>query len=273
MSLEEVVKNRPERESREEISLKSGETRVVVLLKGATVSRWTIGETEILYPYQTIQTDKGPKIRGGIPILFPIAGLPEKTGRFSKLSQHGFARDMLWTEFYPRLGDDKTILELHADRRIKKQYPFDFGLATQITIEEDLLKCELVVANNGRKDSLPFVFGLHPYFQISPEERQRMETNISGFEPDDEKLKEALIFDWQREVKIEIPGKGLITMKPSLEFKKLVIWTDGKGDYICFEPWTSGPFTIDKEGKRITLPPGKDIKLSLEMQFQQPSGL
>jgi len=268
LELKEVARHRPEGKPREELTLVFGETRAVISPKGATVSRWTVGETEVLYPYQTIQTNKGPKIRGGIPILFPKPGPPEKKGQFSKLPQHGFAREMLWTEFHPPAGVDTTIFSLHADKNTREQYPFHFGLAAQITVEEGLLKYELVVANNGEKEVMPFVFGLHPYFQISPEERQGIKTNIPGFKADDEVLKKAALFDWQEEIQIEIPGKGLITMNPSPEFRKLIVWSDGKGPYFCFEPWTSGPFTIDKEKERITLPPKRDIKLSLDIRFQ-----
>lgn len=267
MSLEEVAKERGEGKLRKEINLIYGKTMAVVLPKGATVTRWTVDGTEILFSHQTIQTDKGPKIRGDIPILFPIAGPPGKEGLSAKLPQHGFARDKPWTEFHPRLGANKTILSLYADKETRKQYPFEFGLAAEITVEKGLLRYELVVANRG-EEAMPFVLGLHPYFQVSPEERQGIQTNIPGFEVDDEVLKGSSILDCQREIRIEIPGKGLITMNPSEEFKKLVVWTDGKGPYICFELWTSGPFTIDREGERMTLSPGKDIKLSLEIQFQ-----
>src|SRR4030042_7025194 len=85
--------HQPEAHSQNEIVLISGDTKAVILPQGAMIKEWEVGDNGVLFPSQTIEG----KLRGGIPILFPIAGTPKQDGEFVKLPQHGFARENLWT--------------------------------------------------------------------------------------------------------------------------------------------------------------------------------
>ncbi len=245
--------------------LVSENTEAVVSRLGSMVMEWKVGKKDVLYLLQMVDG----KLRGGNFFVFPIAGPPTKEGEFPNLPQHGFARDKKWTGWVSP-GGNEAFLDLHADSETREVYPHNFSLAAHITLEEGVLKYELGIGNKNPKEEMPFVFGLHPYFQLpSLDVLPRIETNLPDFKPEIEALKKSLISDCPEEdIKIKIPEWGEVTMIPSKEFKKLVVWTDGRGPYLCFEPWTSGPFTIDKKEERTVIPPEGTLKLAFEMQFQ-----
>ncbi len=271
----------PEAYSQHEVVLTSGSSEVRASRFGAMIMGWRDGGKEVLFPLQLIDG----KLRGGIPFLWPKPGLVSKKRQFSRLPQHGFAREIFWPgravsglshEIVDQemathnLGKSDTLsLGLYANEKTKAIYPYDFGLGVGIELRGYALIYEVGVANRG-KEEMPFVFGLHPYFQLpSLKALSGVRTNIPGFKPDLEALKESLICEPPKgEVKIEIPEQGLITMSFSAAFKKIVVWTDGRGPYLCVEPWTAGPLAIEDPEKRINLPPNGYRSFSLAMQFQ-----
>ena len=68
----------------------------VVPERGAICSRLRIGGSEVLYLDPATLADPTKNVRGGIPVLFPIAGKPDPG---SALKQHGFARNLPWEPF------------------------------------------------------------------------------------------------------------------------------------------------------------------------------
>jgi len=267
--------------SQHEVVLTSGSSEVRVSRFGAMIMGWKDGERDILFSLQMV----GGKLRGGNFLLWPCPGLASKKGQFSDLPQHGFAREIFWSGYVGAglsheivdqemavhgLGKSDTLaLGLLANEETKAVYPYDFGLGAGIELRGHVLTYEIGVANKGDEE-MPFVLGFHPYFQLpSLDALPGIKTNIPGFEPELEALKRSLICDLPKEdIEIEIPKWGLITLAPSEGFQKLVVWTDGRGPYLCVEPWTSGPFTLDEPDERINLQPGGYESFSLTMQFQ-----
>ena len=81
------------------------ETQASVALapgRGGMVTRFRVGETNVLYMDLDSLHDPMRNVRGGIPVLFPNAGKLrddqfQHDGKTYPLRQHGFARNLPWT--------------------------------------------------------------------------------------------------------------------------------------------------------------------------------
>ena len=73
-----------------------------MLLYGATIISWKAGThanpvaAERLFLSSKAALDGSKPVRGGIPIVFPCFGPPSHP-EHARLSQHGFARNQVWT--------------------------------------------------------------------------------------------------------------------------------------------------------------------------------
>ena len=117
-------------------------------------------------------------VRGGFPVLFPITGgLPDNRlslpqGEF-KLGQHGFARQLPWS--LEALADGAGLqLQLADTEETLKSYPFSFLLTMEVRLAPGSLEITTLVENRS-SDTMPFSFGLHPYFNLSSLESVRFE--------------------------------------------------------------------------------------------------
>lgn len=68
------ISSKTEQDSSQEIILICGNTTIGVDPNGAMIRSFKVGDKDILFPDQIIETDKGQKRRGGIPMLWPQAG-------------------------------------------------------------------------------------------------------------------------------------------------------------------------------------------------------
>jgi len=113
--------------------------------RGGVITNWISDGKEILYFDEKRFMDKTKSIRGGIPILFPICGnLNTSNSVFGKdylqLTQHGFARDLIW-QF--SLNRKSLCLFLNESKKTKKYYPFDFELRIEVSLKIKFLKFEI----------------------------------------------------------------------------------------------------------------------------------
>ena len=83
---------------------------------------------ERLFVSSKAALDGSKPVRGGIPVVFPIFGAPDPTKpKFSKLSQHGYARSSTWSY-------DKTVMDNEAGVSVKlSAFPLSPVLALGLT--------------------------------------------------------------------------------------------------------------------------------------------
>src|SRR4051794_23759870 len=67
----------------------------------ALVTSFRVGDREVLYLDPATLVDPAKNVRGGIPVLFPMAGKLANEryavdGREYSMKQHGFARNRAW---------------------------------------------------------------------------------------------------------------------------------------------------------------------------------
>ena len=108
-----------------EVVLQEGNTRIVVETRGAMVTKFKVGDTEVFFPDQIVKIGGKEKRRGGNPILFPIAG-PEVRSSGFDLDQHGFGRNMQWELKGQGDEENSVSLKLTSNKETKEQYPYNF---------------------------------------------------------------------------------------------------------------------------------------------------
>lgn len=161
----------------EEISILAGTTQAKIApQRGGLVISFSCNNKEILYLDRETLVDITKNVRGGIPLLFPNAG-PLK-GRLYTLLQHGFVRSMPWEKI--KQNPNSITMRLLSNEETKKWYPFDFELELKIRVDRNKLTHMMTVKNTGSKP-MPTAYGTHPYFRIPQEEKQKLITNIVGF--------------------------------------------------------------------------------------------
>jgi galactose mutarotase-like enzyme len=216
------------------ISLRRGEaTADVSPGRGGMCAGLRIGSEELLYLDQSTFVDLTKNVRGGVPLLFPIAGKPPEG---SELKQHGWARNLSWQPI--QTAPDQVECRLSNA---------GFDLLTTYTLSERALLIAVRV-----EGSEPFQLGFHPYFVCTDKSVARVDTkatravdNNSGVEapyspPDFATTQPDLRLLDHREAGTVLHrgAQPPIKLRWSPEFTQLVLWTQPEKPFVCVEPWT-----------------------------------
>jgi galactose mutarotase-like enzyme len=213
--------------------------------RGGIVMSMKLNGKEVLYMDYERFKDPNKSVRGGIPILFPMSGPPTEEGPFSKLKQHGFARDSDSWKIEENKGNE-LVESLESDDKTKEAFPYEFTLKIKSKMGEDgSITLTQEVENKG-KNEMPISMGLHPYFNIPEGEKDKIKFDFSGGKEIEKEIKEWLeekdgdflkrIDNPKEEIKIFIPAVGTIKMNISEEYEKVWIWTEPDKNFICIEP-------------------------------------
>jgi aldose 1-epimerase len=163
------------------VRLSSGITEALVAPGiGANCVRFRIGRTDVLeQPVSPADLQSRPAW-AGCPVLFPLPGrLPDARytfrGREYRLPanapdgqafMHGFTSRRRWQ----MTSADQTSCTLGFNQTLMKRaevagYPWCFELTLRWSIRPGVLRADVQVTNPGA-ESMPFGFGLHPYFRV-----------------------------------------------------------------------------------------------------------
>ena len=229
------------------------------------------------------------------PVLFPIiSGLPDDSlvhnGVSRPIPSHGFARRTEWSS----LGDG--CFELATSDATRAQYPFEFRLIIQFTVDDALTVTHTVI--NEGDEPLPFLLGGHPAFRwplpgaetdaehtVSWQSGgQTMRQAVSGLRAGripspavDGRLvldrayfaEDALLFDdlSPREVAYTAAGAATVRMRYD-DFSRLGIWSKPhSGDFVCLEPWTGDPAPQGFDGDIVDLPEATLLPVGEQRDF------
>eukprot|EP00903_Cladosiphon_okamuranus_P009477 g9031.t1 len=150
--------------------------RVEVQLHGATVTSFKTSKgREVLFLSEKAVFNGAKAIRGGIPLVFPQFGQPDKA-----MPSHGVARTATWNlseEATPEEdGHVKANFVLGHSEETLAKWPHPFSLRYEVDLADDVLTVTLHVTNPGEQ-AFDFQTLLHTYLSISEIE----ETKIEGF--------------------------------------------------------------------------------------------
>ena len=249
----------------------------IVPERGGLVTEWRSEGKDLLYFDLERFLDKDKSIRGGIPILFPICGdLSEDysiAGKKYLLKQHGFARDLPWS--ISLIKDKSGIrLKLIETDYSRSQFPFFFTLIMDVQLKEKSLQISVKIYNQS-KDSMPFSFGLHPYFQVSNLQKIKIDglpekcidqTNMKVTNASDQIRILAQGVDFlsypSSSVKLfDSLSRNVIELIYQEPMDTSVIWTDPPRQMVCLEPWTSPRNSLVTGDRKLEIKPDEYIEL------------
>ncbi|HEY9642418.1 MAG TPA: aldose epimerase [Coleofasciculaceae cyanobacterium] len=258
----------------------------VVPERGGIITRWQVGDRELLYLDAERFANPELSVRGGIPILFPICGnLPNNTythqGQLYTLRQHGFARELPWevVDESTQAGVSITLVLNSSDRTLP-HYPFDFQLSFTYRLQGNSLILQQRYTNRSA-EVMPFSTGLHPYFQVSDKSQLQFEIPATEFlnQVDQTVHPFAGSFDlsWdeidvafrkvtRQTASVTDPSQSLkLTLDYDPIYATLVFWTVKGKDYYCLEPWTA-PRNALNTGENLThLEPGATLETTVTL--------
>jgi len=231
--------------------------------RGGMATRFSVRGVPVLFLDDATLADPTKSVRGGIPILFPIAGkLPgdryDVAGRTLPMKQHGFARNLAWTVLDESTDDGASVtLGLEASEATRAQYPFEFALRFTYRLRGEELSVEQRFENKGDAP-MPVDPGLHPYFFVPDSSKPgvRLDTDASrGFdnrtgleipvtlpiELAGREVDMVLLDHHPRHTILHRPGLPPVRIGFGREQAVLVVWTLPGRDFVCVEPWRTRP--------------------------------
>ena len=244
------------------------------------------------------------------PVLFPhcgkvVDGVIEAKGETFKSAQHGFAR--LLEHSYVDSNADTLVLELCADEKTRKVFPYEFRLVSIFTLEGSTLHHTLSVENLD-DSALPFGIGYHPAFAIPFDDKHSFEdyelrfsdtesplcvncqphgllhgnlyylgSNIRAI-PIDDKLfandSHCMVNLRSQTLGIYEKDTGRAVVCDISQFPYTLIWSKpGTPKFVCIEPWHSlpsaenGSTDWNRKPAAAILAPGEEWSCTLSTDF------
>lgn len=229
----------------------------VIPERGGIVSGLVVAGKDILYMEEDTLFDENTSVHGGIPILFPICGLL-KNNKYKiqekefSMKRHGFARNYPWQVCESEvLSDSGSItLKFTSSKETLRIYPYEFELFVKYILNAEGLKVECRV-NNKNSENMPFYLGFHPYFNVSNKENINIDISYSSIIDEfNNGFKDGKINILNEETNLAFcyPSKSRAVMKDrgnniqielnyDSNIKYLVLWAQGKNEFLCIEPW------------------------------------
>lgn len=261
----------------------------IVPERGGIVTRWQVGDHDLLYLDAERFADPSLSIRGGIPILFPICGnLPDNIyhhkGQALTLKQHGFARDLPWAVTGQETRDRVSLtLTLTSNEQTRAVYPFDFQLDFTYTLHGTRLAMHQRYTNRSA-DPMPFSVGFHPYFPVSDKDQlafaipatqiqdQRTQTvaPFSGhFDFNHDEIDVAFPHPTAQTATVTDPQRRLrLALTYSSQFSTLVFWTVKGKAFYCLEPWTAPRNALNTGHHLLVLEPGHSLETTVDLSVE-----
>lgn len=141
----------------------SGGAEAEVYLWGATLTSYkSAGGKENIFMSPAAIFDGKKAIRGGVPVVFPQFGQPDKA-----MPQHGFARVSMWSlgTLYVSNDSISVSLNLQDNEDTRAKWPHAFKLDFLVTLKADSLTMCLRVTNL-EDEAFAFQSLLHTYFAV-----------------------------------------------------------------------------------------------------------
>ncbi len=249
--------------------------------RGGLITRFAVGNDEVFYLDKRTFADRKQNVRGGIPVLFPVAGRLSGdrysvSGKSYPMRQHGLARHAAWDVVDVQLA--KVTMEFRSTPMSRVNFPFDFVLRMVVDLGRAgfrTLAIDVTVENTGSVP-MPVHFGLHPYFLVSDNERDRIRVEVDANYAFDNTT--GTTGPWNREldltvpsvdlhltdlqsqtVLLHVPGKTPRRIEMSDWFTTVVLWQSPMQDFLCVEPWSAPSDALNTGVCLRTLEPGDKL--------------
>ncbi|MCO7176442.1 aldose epimerase [Sporolactobacillus kofuensis] len=258
--------------------------------RGGMVTAFHVEGEDVLFMNEETLFDTNKNVRGGIPVLFPIAGqLTDKSyswnGITYPMANHGLVRTRPWRVISNVHDSVHASLKIafHSSEVTRASYPFTFEVELTYTLHEGILSIDQVV-NNRSDQSMPVDPGYHPYFNkkektlhLTSKATQYLDYNDQKIKPftgsiDMTGLKESVVlfdaeetqlaFDFNEDKKVVINQDPL--------FRYTVLWVEGDQPFVCVEPWTAMTNALNENKEQLLLvKPGEPLNLKMSIQLEK----
>jgi len=255
--------------------------------RGAIVTRFRVGDRDLLFMDESTLADRTKNVRGGVPLLFPSPGRLagdhfEHAGRSGSMKQHGFARDVAWTVDALSTEDAaQAALGITSTDATRAMYPWDFRLAVTYTLRGPRLRLEATVQNTGT-EPLPFAFGIHPYFLVHDKAGAAIATKATrafdnvtkttvpfhGFDLTAKEVDLHLVDHGSTDSALTWGDGARLAIRASPELRRWVVWTLAGRDFVCVEPWSAPADALNSGESLLELAPGARRLLWIEMEYE-----
>ncbi len=266
----------------------AGSLAVLAPNRGGMLTRFKVGDVDVLYLDEVSFAASPASVRGGVPVLFPSPGKLtndawHREGREGRLRRHGFARDLPWTVVQTDTnGAASATLRLRSSDATRQDYPFHFDLNYTYSLVGSTITIEQRIENAGHHP-MPFAAGLHPYFHVRDAEKSEVEIETSAAHAWDNVGKQEISLGddidlTAPEVDLHLHDHGSatarmkwagksVTVTTGDEMTRWVVWTLAGWDFVCLEPWTSPGDALNTGDRLIVLSPGEVRSLTTKIEF------
>lgn len=250
---------------------------IVAPARGGMVTRFRVSDDDILFLDQATLRDHSQNVRGGIPVLFPIAGRLTNDqfvvdGQPITMAQHGFARKIPWRITATEATDAAAItLVLEHSESTLQVWPFRFKLTFRYELRDGALTIQQRYENLGARP-MPIQPGLHPYFRVDEWRKRevhvvtaanhafdnRTGVAVSPVGPIDFGAGEVdlqLLDHAQPAVTLVRPTGGAIDLRYDDPATVIVVWTLPARGFVCVEPWLRRADALNR-GDALVVPVG-----------------
>jgi galactose mutarotase-like enzyme len=230
--------------------------------RGGMATRFSVAGEPVLYLDEATLRDPTKSVRGGVPLLLPIAGRLDgdawtHDGAHYPMRQHGFGRNLPWAMTEARAdGEGATVLlRLDDDTSTRAQYPFGFTFEARWTLAEATLTLTLS-ATCREGGPMPVHVGTHPYLHVAHATKSAARVDTDATRGWDNVARRAvtlaglpdfgagevdlhLLDHSAQSTVLHRPGATDLQLMWSDNLTTLVLWTLPERDFVCVEPWAS----------------------------------
>jgi galactose mutarotase-like enzyme len=255
--------------------------------RGGIVIGCQLHGKELLYLDRDSFLNPKANIRGGIPVLFPIAGQLvdgqyEWKGDTFRMKNHGVARIFPWEVVATDTeGSASVTLSLHSNAETLAAYPFEFELRFTYRLQAGVLSIEQQYINHSQQE-MPMVAGFHPYF-ATDSKNLVYETDATRMLDYNDKMEKpfnndldlsrmvesaALLNATKQEIAFPLSEEHKVRLTYSDDFRYIVLWSVAGKPFICVEPWTALNEALNDNEGLITVAPGEKLELALHLALE-----
>ncbi|RYL95807.1 aldose epimerase [Sporolactobacillus sp. THM7-4] len=251
--------------------------------RGGMVTAFNADGEDVLFMNEATLFDTSKNVRGGIPVLFPIAGqLTNHTykwkGTSYQMANHGLARTRPWTVASRHTDENHAELTLsfQSNEETRESYPFDFEVLLTYALAGGKLSIKQRIKNLS-PDPMPVYPGYHPYFAIKDktislktEATQYLDYNDGQIKPfsgtiDLNGLKESVVLK-NGSIEADFNSAKKLVIDADQAFRYSVLWVEGDQPFVCIEPWTARTNALNDDPSSLQLvKPDKPLELRVSI--------
>lgn len=257
--------------------------------RGGIVTSFHADGEDILYLNEATLFDTAKNVRGGIPVLFPIAGqLTDKSyvwkGIPYQMANHGLARTRPWSVVNQASDQSQAALTLSFSSTAEtlESYPFEFEVHLTYTLADGKLSIRQKITNLSA-EPMPVYPGYHPYFNIRDKQVDLKSRATKYLDYDDNQIKPftgSIDLDGLKESVVLLPDQADTRLEASFNAeKKLIIeqddtyrydvlWVEGDAPFVCIEPWTAKTNSLnDTKESLLMVAPERPLELNVSFHL------